>query len=363
MKTIGSLTRSRRFWIASIVAFVMTVCAVLIVLRLSIQSLRTESRAPMPEEASVTALPRVCGSPVVHGFCEDTSRIEHDLVHAPMEIVEAHVTSEGATRPERLRVDVTRPGGMVTYHLKWKRVPPDLDQSNHSPRREIASYRIQSLLFAAEHFVVPPTALRCFPLDEVGALSGAAPFPGTRCALGTISYWIEDAYELEERHMEEVGPEFASHLGDLNVFTYVAAHRDGIGQNFLAVGKPAPVRAFAVDNGMTFGAWAFHPLGILAATWADLTVPALRRATIERIRSRSRRDFESLMTVAQLRLDGAGIYRSVTPTPPFDGQRDSGVRRRGSELQLGLSEEEVEDVYERSRELLAEVDQQAIRTI
>src|SRR6187397_752092 len=107
---------------------------------------------------------------------------------------------------------------------------------------------------------------------------------------------------------------------------------------------------------MTFRASRYHPIRIFSSSWCTLHVAALPADLVDRLRLLHRPDLDALAVVAQLELDEHGIYRNVPLGPVLEGQAESGVRRRGATLQLGLTRSEIDDVYERVGELLAEID-------
>ena len=56
--------------------------------------------------------------------------------------------------------------------------------------------------------------------------------------------------------------------------------------------------------------------------------------------------------------NSTGLLRFVSPGPPIDADR--GASRRGTTVQLGLTEDEVDDVWERIEELIEDVDEGAL---
>jgi hypothetical protein len=288
--------------------------------------------------------------------CMAPTLIPAELESAAFEVLDAHVTAHGHSLPQRLRIRVPRHDqSAVVYHVKWKHAPPSGDESNNSPRRELAAFALQELLFDPDHYVVPPTAMRCLPLDDPRVrVHGATAFAGTRCALGMLAFWVPNVRELTEAEIVAAGQDrrLGAAVGDLNVFTYVAEHRDGIGQNFLFGQQGARPRAFAVDNGMSFGAWRYHPMRLLSSGWCDLKVRTLRADLVRRLRELRRDQLDRLAVVAQLALDERGILQNTERAPVFAGQQDLGVRRSQGALQLGLTTTEIDDVHARLRELV-----------
>lgn len=179
--------------------------------------LRTGNREPTPEGGEISGLATVCRGAVQAGYCARPALIAHELQVRPFEIIEGHVTATGATRPRRLLIRVRRAdGSYVRYRAKWRQVPDSLEESNNSPRRELASYAIQRLLFQPERYVVVPTVLRCLPLTKLAALGEGSAFPGAQCVLGLMSHWLEDAREFDMGLIESANASFAQRIGDLN---------------------------------------------------------------------------------------------------------------------------------------------------
>lgn len=122
------------------------------------------------------------------------------------------------------------------------------------------------------------------------------------------------------------------------------------------LGEP-PRRVFVVDSGMTFGAWEYNPLGVVGSVWMSWKAQAIHPSTLRKLHGLTRRDLAVLRTVAQLELDANGVYRSVPASEPWQDAAEElpGVRRRGGGIQLGLTPAELDETYEQTRELLAEL--------
>ena len=58
--------------------------------------------------------------------------------------------------------------------------------------------------------------------------------------------------------------------------------------------------------------------------------------------------------MAQLELNDRGVYSNVPPGTNLE--EDEGVRIEGKVLQLGLTEDEIENVWERIEHLIEDVD-------
>jgi hypothetical protein len=266
---------------------------------------------------------------------------------------------------ERLASGVTG-AARVTLHFpsidreldfKWRTAPAgDADGWNNSPRKELAAYAIQKWFLDPEHYVVPPTVLRCIPFEAYQAVDPqAAPtIPGTRCVLGLLAAWLHDVappdrvYDPQRFYRDGA---YATHLAHFNLLTYLVEHRDTRAANVLASRDASNRRVFAVDNGIAFGGRLYN---FFKDHWDDLRVPALPRRSVERLRRVGPDELRALAVVEQLRRGEDGVLHPVRHDAPIDPER--GTRRRDGVLQLGLTEDEIEDVGERLEELLDDVE-------
>jgi len=278
--------------------------------------------------------------------CLPFGELRRQLAEGEVKVEDARVTAQGTSKPQKIRLTIDG----ATYNAKWKPAPPSGDESNNSPRRELAAFALQRLILPEERQVVPPIALRCLPPQQAQKLSGK-PLQGYGCVLGVLQYWVENTVELTDEHLESPSPELAPSLGDLNVLTYIAGHRDSAGLNFL-LHEPTD-RVFAVDNGMTFGAWELNPMRLFTSAWGEWRAPGLQSDTTQRLRALTREDFDQLAVVAELRRRGSDMVPAPASAPM---DPTSGVRLGGDVIQLGLTTEEIDGVVERWEELLTKVD-------
>jgi hypothetical protein len=180
---------------------------------------------------------------------------------------------------------------------------------------------------------------------------------GTSCVLVTVAFWLKDV-ELpdplydEDRFLSD--PRYAYHLANLNVLTYLIDHRDMRSGNALVSTNDDDRRVFSIDNGISFSPFWFNWFHPPVYAWRSLRVPALPRTTVERLRALRRGDLDRLAVVAQLEPDDAGILRIAAPGAPIDPEE--GVRVRGTTVQFGLTDDEIDDLWERIQALIAKVD-------
>lgn len=239
--------------------------------------------------------------------------------------------------------------------IKWAPAPSKTaDGWDASPRKELAAFAVQRWFLPADDWVVPPTAMRCLPLDAYRRVApdARATIEDTQCELGLVAVWLQHVKQAEvvlDPERFEHDRTYAGRLADFNLFTFLVEHRDGRLSNFLY--SDDGERIWAVDNGIAFGNLVWN---YFVTNWDVLRVPALRRESVDRLRHITPRDVEQLMVVAELRADAAGVLRPVRPTAPIDPSR--GARVRDGRVQLGLSADEARAVGDRLQHLLARVD-------
>lgn len=275
----------------------------------------------------------------------------------------------GAGTTGAKKVDLEFPEAGLEFHLKWKEMPGRwspvsgrLDGVNNSPRKEIAAWKLQKLVLDPEDYVVPSTLAYCVPISDFEARSGAATptLDDTSCVLGVLALWLEDL-KLPKPLLDPVRFDsdyvYAYFMSNLNLVTYLMKHHDGREGNFLVSTIPDRRQVFAIDNGVAFGGIWYN---WFVPNWNSIRVPALRKESIDRLRGLTEQEFhDALGVVAQLELDDDGIYQIVDAGPNLDD--DDGVRREGKILQLGLTDDEIEDIWERAKDLIEDVDDGTIQ--
>ena len=241
--------------------------------------------------------------------------------------------------------------------VKWKPVlRGGADSWNNSPRKELASYAIQQLFLDPEDYVVPTSVLRCVPLEIYRRLDpdATATIEGTHSVLGVICVWLKNVTSPEEiyderRFLEDSN--YAYHMANLNLLTYLINHKDSDTTNILVATDSKNRRVFAVDNGIAFGSWLYN---YFVSHLNKIRVPALRKESINRLRRVTRSDLAKLGVLCQLQADENGLLRPVNPQVNL--RPSKGVRVEPGMIQLGLTESEIDEVEERIQEVLEEVD-------
>ena len=245
------------------------------------------------------------------------------------------------------------------YKVKVKPVPEDLDGWNNSPRKEIATYKLQWSYLEPADYVVPTSNLYCVPMEQWEKHADKRPptIRGTECILVNLSFWLDDVtvadpvYE-RERFLDD--PNYAYHLANLNILTYLSDHHDQRSGNILASIHEDDRHVYAIDNGITFGPPLYNWFVPSSFQWHRILVPALPKRSVDRLRALKREDLDYLATVTQMTPDEKGHLHLLKPQPPWDP--DKGGRRRGSDVQFGLTTAEIDALWERLQKLLKTVD-------
>ncbi|MCG6917862.1 MAG: hypothetical protein LJE89_09970 [Deltaproteobacteria bacterium] len=243
--------------------------------------------------------------------------------------------------------------------IKWKfkkNVPGWVDFMNTSPRKELAAYEIQKFFLDPEDYVVPTALPICVPRERYLQAVGyaAATLEGTNCILGLASIWmvdvtIPDTLYDESRFPKD--PSYAYYMSNFNILTYLIDHRDPREGQFLVSKDDKRRQVFSIDNGISFGFW---PYNIFLRQWADIQLPALRQASIDRLRKIQRHDLDFLGVITQFKLDENLVLRPAPVGENLDPTK--GAKYIDGTLQYGLSKSEIDDLWERIQTLIAEVD-------
>lgn len=247
-----------------------------------------------------------------------------------------------------------------TMLVKWAKAGRGGGVFNNRPRYELAAYELQKLFLEEGDHVVPPTVVRCFPLGWYRTLDERAgpTFGEGRDVLTVLQYWVwgvTDEGVWDEERLE-ADTAYARHVANLNVFTYLADHRDSNEGNVVRSTMPGSSRVFAVDNGLTFG----RERSDRGVFWRRLRVERVPASTVERLRALDRERLHAALGVLAQFERRRGYLRRVEPGPNLDP--GDGVRYEGRVLQLGLTEGEIERVWNRIVDLLERVDDGELAT-
>jgi hypothetical protein len=280
--------------------------------------------------------------------------LERLFAAEPLVITQAAVSRPKAKNDITLRAEASF-GGAPPLRVKLRRAEPGADSFNNVPRYELAAYELQKLFLDPAEYVVPPTALRMVPLADFAKYS-----PGVELTFDTadqvlvvVQYWLSEIMVVVDIYNPErfaADPVYARHIGQLNILTHLIRHRDSNLGNFLLGKAEVGPRAFSIDNGVAFASDE-SDRGDL---WKNMRVDRLPADTIERLRKVTPQLLaDRLGVLAQWQLEG----RSYVPAANGNNLSERrGVRREGSELQMGLTKSEIKEVHRLLTKLLERVD-------
>ncbi|MGD9599675.1 MAG: hypothetical protein AB7G76_01035 [Steroidobacteraceae bacterium] len=271
-------------------------------------------------------------------------------------------------RPVRFEKDITRKAMAHTaadpapFRIKVRRAGRGVSSFNNEPRYELAAYEVSRLLFPADEQVVPAIALRSAPLAQFRAIDPGAveAWSGTDGTFYMVQCWLNGAkpHPLAiDTARFAADPAYARAISRLNVVTYLVEHKDSNLGNVMLTGEGAAVRAWAIDNGVAFDSEE-SDVGIF---WKTLRVDAIDRALADRLHALTLDELRArLGVIAQYERAG----EAWEPRPPganFDALR--GVRRRGPQVQLGLTGKEIGAIERRRDRLVRRIDKGDIRIL
>lgn len=257
---------------------------------------------------------------------------------------------------------VTLQSGGQVLQIKYAPAGEGADEFNNRPRYELAAYAVQTLFLDEREWVVPPTAIRAFPIEAVQATvarTGDAANPPERTfdewpmTLVALQYWmfsVDIPDELPDNDRLEADEVYERLLGNFNLLTYVIGHSDSNRGNFVQSMDPAWPRVFSIDNGVAFASEESDR----GTQWRDLRLDRYPASAIDRLRGVSLEALQARLGVlVQLELRD-GDFVEVERTENLDPGR--GVRRDAERIQLGLTESEIRAMHRRITRLLEWVD-------
>lgn len=292
-------------------------------------------------------------------FLIPIAEIERILREGEIGVIDVH-PSRGLAGERTYRV--TLRSGDHVLQIKYAPAGEGADEFNNRPRYELAAYDIQALFLDEREWVVPPTAIRAFPLDVVRgtvARTGDAASPPEPTfdewpmTLVALQYWmfnVDVPDELPDDDRLEEDEVYERLLGNFNLLTYLIRHGDSNEGNFVQSLDPAWPRVFSVDNGVAFASEESDR----GTRWRDLRLDRYPASAIDRLRGVSLEGLRARLEIlVQLELRD-GNFVAVEPTENLDPGR--GVRRDGERIQLGLTESEIRAVHRRIVRLIEWVD-------
>ena len=190
--------------------------------------------------------------------------------------------------------------------------------------------------------------------------ASSARFPAADQVLAVVQYWLSDIKVIADVYSPErfaADPVYARHIGQLNVLTYLIRHRDSNLGNFLIGKAEVGARVFSIDHGVAFASEDSDR----GEVWKDMRVNRLPADTVERLRKVTPQLLtDRLGVLAQWQLEG----RSYVPVANGTNLSESrGVRRKGNDLQMGLTKSEIREVHRLLKNLLERVDDGKITVV
>lgn len=274
--------------------------------------------------------------------------IEHALWHEPITIIQAEPAQAGGDGTQAV---LLQRGEAPPLRVKVRPAPRGGEAFGNQPRYEVAAYQVQKLFLDPAQYVVPPTAVRCLPLDAYQAFDPFAEptFANTASVLFVLQHHLAaaSADKLFDQDRFKKDPMYARHLGHLLVFTYLIKHNNSNRDNTIISGDPADPRLFSVENSTAFDAPAASRHGHAWRRFPVTRLPAepigrLRSVTLDAVR-------EALAVIVQFRVEDGQLI-PMESTENFNIRQ--GVRRAEDMIQLGLTEKEIRDLYTRLEDLL-----------
>lgn len=278
--------------------------------------------------------------------------LEYLLGEAPFELPDTLVGTRFA-EDRTQRVPLWFDDGAVGVVVKWAPAPRGGEAFNNVPRYEIAAYELQKLFLPGPEYVVPPTIPRMFPLDWYGTVDGDVrpTFGDAQSVLVVLQYFLfnvsdEDVFDEDRFEADSV---YARHWANVNLLTHFVDHKDANKGNLLISMVEGSPRVFAVDNGVAFGSERSDR----GSRWGDLQVDRFPRRTVERLMAVTEERLRSeLGVLAQYERRGDQLVR-VEPEENWRPSR--GIREEDEGVQIGLTEREIDRVWDRIESFLDRV--------
>jgi hypothetical protein len=302
--------------------------------------------------------------------------VEASLRDPRLEIVGSSPTPGGQQGALVLTLALAERSAHKVFRAKWRAL--DSESLTNDPRKELGAYAVQKLFLEPHEYVVPPTSGHCFALDHYRArVDAKAPASfreeGVRCVFGILSYWLEDAEDLEgaqekgrwgkstildpELFQRDLG--YRRSIADLNLLTYLVHHGDAHDKQFLITDARSSPRVYSVDNSITFQAIK-NPMLLFREDWSLIRVPALSARSIARLKRLGADDWSRLGLIQQFQKHDGQLVPAAQDSPI--GPPDAGVRWVGLGLQVGLTEPEIQGVRQRFVDLSNQIEKGKPRT-
>ena len=320
---------------------------------------------PLARPAAPLTLPtRLCMAGESPPSCRAPQQVESLLSAGPTLLGMAD-TASGSQGAKILTLSSTLHGQQVVFRVRWRA------QSTagliNEPRKELAAYAVQKLFLSDEELVAPPTVALCLPLADYRRFepTAAPTFEHIDCVLGFASYWLEGVEDvgaaqksgtlhqsagLWDPQLFETDPVYRNSVSDANVFTYLINHGDAHEKQFMIEHTQRGLRTYVVDNSIAFLSIK-NPMMVVREDWSQIQIPSIPQSLVTRLKALTVAQLRALSSIVELEKSG----RLLLPSDPHleripsDGHPMSW---QGSRLRIGLSNQEIELVTARIRELL-----------
>ena len=335
----------------------------------SLASVACSKQQPLAAPAAPLSLPtRLCAEGEAPPTCRSAARVE-ELLAGELTILGVADPPSGSQGAKLLTLQGTAGGRKLVFRGKWR--PQTTDNLINESRKELAGYAVQKLFLDDAELVAPPTAAHCFELEEYRTFvpSAGATWAGIDCVFGFVSYWLEDIVSLHaarEKGWLAAGdgildtnrfghdPVYRSSLAKANLLTYAINHGDAHDGQFLLQSTSHGLRAFVVDNSISFQSIK-NPMLLFREDWSQIQVPWLPKPVVERLGKLSDDDYAGLASVTQLERRGRQLVTVHGAKEPIKSD-GSGMSWSGARVRIGLTSGEIALVKSRVRELLARPD-------
>lgn len=228
------------------------------------------------------------------------------------------------------------------------------DEFNNSPRYEVAAYVVQKLFLDEPEYVVPPTVPRVVPLEWYRTVDDRmdATFGDIESVLVVLQAMLnrvstEDVFDLDRFDADSA---YARNWANLNLFTHLIWHSDSNEGNLLISQSTRNPRIFSVDNGVAFGSEVSNR----GTRWRSLQVDRFPAATVERLRAITEEQIHDVLGVlAQWEI----VDGEMVPAAPTENLwEERGVREEDGVIQIGLTYDEIDEIWDRVEAFLGRVD-------
>ena len=278
--------------------------------------------------------------------------IEYLLTHAPFELPDV-LPGTRFEGDRTQRVELLFEDGTLIF-TKWAPAPRGGESFNNSPRYEVAAYELQKMFLDESEIVVPPTVARAVSLDWYRSLDDEvdSTFRGTGSVLVVLQSFVsfvtdQDVFDLDRFGVD---PAYAKHWANTNLFTHLIFHSDSNAGNLVISSLRSNPRIFSVDNGVAFRSEESNR----GTRWRTLQVNRFPQETVQRLRGLTEESLqETLSVLAQWEVVDDELVR-VDTTENLRARR--GVREEDGVIQIGLTDLEIGDVWDRIEDFLSDVE-------